>query len=58
MGDGLVVFVPNGNSKYAVNRSRGRGHVAIRVDLPDGADVERVEKAVEGEVTASARSAD
>ncbi|MFL5736434.1 MAG: mechanosensitive ion channel family protein [Actinomycetota bacterium] len=50
MGDGLVVFVPNGNIKYAVNRSRGRGHVSIRVDLPDGEDIERVQRAVEEEV--------
>src|SRR4051812_16583753 len=49
MGDGLVVFVPNGNIKYAVNRSRGRGHVSIRIDLPSGEELERVQRAVEEE---------
>jgi small-conductance mechanosensitive channel len=49
-GDGIVSYVPNGNIKYAMNRSRGRGHIAIRIDVPDGAAIERVQRAVEDEV--------
>jgi len=45
-GDGFVHFIPNGEIKTVINRTRGHGYAMIDVGVPEDADCEAVFQAM------------
>jgi small conductance mechanosensitive channel len=45
-GDGYVHFIPNGEIKTVINRTREHGYATVDVGVPDDADLEAVFQAM------------